>query len=228
MSLGEKHALVTGASRGLGLRMCEALLDENYIVFGASRTGAQIEHGRYVDLIVDVCEESSVEQMYEQIGEVTYGIDLIVNNAGIYDVDRLAETSSKDFLKMINTNLLGPFHILKHGIEYVVEGSTHVVTIGGIAGSMAFKETGAYCATKFGLKALLEVCEMEWRELNVRFSNLNPGAIKTSLWDQFPDFSKDRMMTIEQFLYVFQMVIKAPPEVQFSNLTFTHLSGVIK
>lgn len=224
----QQFALVTGSSSGLGLEMSHYLIEEGFVVFGASRSGTDIDHESFVDLEVDVREEESVIAMYDAIGERTFGLNLIVNNAGIFDVAPLVETTSEDFINHLLTNLVGPYHVLKHGHAFLIENITHVINISSIASKKGFENTSAYCASKFGLNGMIESVQEEWKSLGIRFTTLLPGAIDTPLWESLSsEFERSKMLDPEDFLHVFDMVVKAPPNMQFKEISFLHKSGVI-
>jgi NAD(P)-dependent dehydrogenase (short-subunit alcohol dehydrogenase family) len=225
----KQWALVTGSSSGLGYEMCQYLLDEKYKVFGASRSGTAIEDENFFDLELDVRDEESVMAMYDQIGAETPGLHLIVNNAGIYSMAPVVDTSTNEFINHFQTNTLGAFFILKYGYDYLIENVTHIVNISSIASKRGFPNVGAYCASKFALNGLIESCREEWKPLGVRFSTLIPGAIDTPLWDNISDdFERSKMLDPEDFLHVFDMVIKSPINMQFHDVTFLHKSGLIE
>ena len=75
-----KNAIVIGSSQGFGLELSEYLLDEGYTVFGGSRDGTPVEHGKFFDLTVDAKDELSVERFFEEIRQVTEEINLFVIN----------------------------------------------------------------------------------------------------------------------------------------------------
>lgn len=224
-----KYALVTGSSSGLGFEITQYLLEENFVVFGASRSATDIIHENFIDLSVDITEESSVIDMFDEIGKETYGLHLIVNNAGIFEMGSIVEMESDLFKDHLITNIQGPFHILKFGHDFIIKDVSHVIHIGSIAGKKGFENVGAYCASKFGLNGLIESCREEWKPLGVRFSTLMPGAIDTPLWENISDdFERSKMLDPEDFIHVFDMVVKSPPNMQFREITFLHKSGVME
>ncbi len=224
-----QYALVTGSSSGLGYEIAQYLLEEGYVVFGASRRETELDHPKFIDLNVDVTDEESVQSMYDEIGKETYGLHLIVNNAGIYEMGSVVEMESEVFLEHLRTNVLGPFHILKHGHDFVIEEVTHLIHISSIAGKKGFENVSAYCASKFALNGLVESCREEWKSLGVRFSTLMPGAIDTPIWENISDdFERSKMLDPEDFIQVFDMVVKSPPNMQFSDITFLHKSGALE
>lgn len=220
----DRFALITGTTSGLGKAMALHLLDEGYIVFGMGRSGSDIDHGNFIDLITDITDELAVEEAFAIMAESTDYLDLIVNNAGICLLSPLQETSSKEFLLHLKTNVLGHFHILKHGMDFVAHDKTHVITISSEASQKPWPEMSAYCASQFALDGLMQTCQLEWKKLGVRFSTLRPGIVNTPLWDdQFNEENADnKMMEVDDFLWAFNMVINSPDYIQFPVVNFSH------
>jgi NAD(P)-dependent dehydrogenase (short-subunit alcohol dehydrogenase family) len=226
--LRTKYALVTGSSSGLGLEIAQYLLEEGYVVFGASRSETEIDHANFIDLDCDITKDDSVQTMFDEIGKETYGLNLIVNNAGIFEMGSIVQMSSETFTAHLETNVLGAFHVLKYGHDFLIENVTHIIHMSSIAGKRGFENVGAYCASKFALNGLVESCREEWKNLGVRFSTLSPGAIDTPIWENISDdFERSKMLDPEDFIHVFDMVVKSPPNMQFRDITFLHKSGVL-
>ena len=108
-----KVAIVTGSSSGLGEAITRSLLNQDYLVFGGSRSESAIIHNNFIDLELDVRSESSVKSFYSEVLKETEVVDLFVNNAGICEMSSLGETASKEFANHFATNVLGSFHMLK-------------------------------------------------------------------------------------------------------------------
>lgn len=222
-------ALITGTSSGLGYEMAQYLLEEGYSVIGVSRSGTDLNHPNFIDILCDIREEGAVEEMYELIAGHTDSLHLIILNAGIFEMSPLVETSTKEFNDHLSTNVVGAFHILKHAIDFLVEDLTHIVTISSIASKKGLANISAYSASKFALNGMIESLREEWEHLGVRFTTLMPGAILTPIWDESEeDLPRDQMMTINDFMHVFQMVVNSPSHMQFPEITFLHKRGLLK
>ena len=128
-----QFALITGTSSGLGFEMAQFLLEEGYTVIGVSRRGTAIDNPQFIDILCDIKEEASVEEMYELIANHTDKLHMIVLNAGIFEMSPLIETSTKEFTDHLTTNVVGAFHILKHSSDFLVEDETHIITNSSIA-----------------------------------------------------------------------------------------------
>jgi NAD(P)-dependent dehydrogenase (short-subunit alcohol dehydrogenase family) len=227
--MDDKFALITGTSSGLGFEMAQFLLEEGYTVIGVSRRGTTLDHPQFIDILCDIKDEGSVEEMYELIGNHTECLHLIVLNAGIFEMSPLTETSTKEFTDHLNTNVVGAFHILKHSRDFLVEDETHIVTVSSIASKKGLANISAYSASKFALNGMIESLREEWSHLGVRFSTLMPGAIATPIWDEGDmDLPRDQMMGVDDFMHVFQMITRSPKHVQFPEVMFLHKRGMFK
>lgn len=225
----EKYALVTGSSSGLGLEVTKALLELDYKVFGGSRSGTDLEHENFYDVELDITSSDSVDEFYETIREFTDKVHLVVNNAGICEMQSVADTKLEVFEEHLATNTIGPFLLLQ-GIEpFLVKDETHIISILSTAAHYGYPNVSAYTASKFGQLGLLESIKKEWRDYKIRFTNLFPGAINTPLWDRMgTNFSRSKMLTIEDFITVFIFIVQAPPSIQIPEMTFLHKDGYLE
>ncbi len=221
-----QFALITGTSSGLGLEMAQYLLDEGFNVIGLSRSGSAIEHPSYIDIICDIRDESSVMEVFDLVSESTGSLDLIILNAGIFEMSPLVETSSLEFTNHLNTNVTGSFHILKHARDFIVENGTHIITVSSIASKKGLANLSAFSASKFALNGMIDSLKEEWSHLGIRFSMLMPGAIATEIWDNDANnFPREQMLSIEDFMHVFKMVVTSPHTIQFPEIHFLHSKG---
>lgn len=219
------YALVIGASSGIGLEIANYLLEEGHVVFGASRGGSPIDHENYSDLECDVRDEDSVIALFDAIGEEADGLNIVVNCAGVFDVAPLIETESEVFADNLHTHVLGAFHVLKHLHPMLIEGETHVIHLNSLAAKRGYAGLSAFSASKFALTGLLQSVREEWRNVGVRFSTLVPSAVDTPLWDEIEDVEREQMIDVDEFLHVFDMVVKAPPHLEFPELVVAHKTG---
>ncbi|MGZ3788148.1 MAG: SDR family NAD(P)-dependent oxidoreductase [Bacteriovorax sp.] len=224
-----QFALITGTSSGLGFEMAQFLLEEGYTVIGLSRRGTTLDHPNFIDILCDIRDEAAVEEMYELVAGHTDSLHLLVLNAGIFEMSPLIETSTKEFTDHLSTNVVGAFHVLKHASDFLVEDTTHIVSVSSLAAKKGLANISAYSASKFALNGMIESLKEEWEHLGVRFSTLMPGAIHTPIWDDSDeDLPLDQMMSISDFMHVFQMVVTSPSHVQFPEIVFLHKRGMLK
>lgn len=226
--MDQKVAIVTGTSSGLGEAMARTLLLEGYQVLGLSRSEADIVDDNYSHFIVDITIESQVKNFFKEL-DPEYGIDLLINNAGICEFNSIKDTSSVEFETILKTNVLGHFNILKNFEPFIIQSETHIINILSIASKTVFENSSAYTASKFAFKGLVETLQKEWSTYQLRFSNLYPGAVDTPLWDTLEmDSDRENMLSVDEFLYVFQTCINAPESLSFSDITFIHKNGFVE
>ena len=189
-SLGGKTAVVTGASRGIGAGIAEALGSQGVRVALVARNEAKLKERAArikgsISVTCDVSDPKSVEQATRRIaGELNGAPDILVNNAGIFSVAVIEETTAETFIETINTNLVGPF-LFVHAFlgEMKKRKGGHIVTIGSISDRTIYTGNAAYSAAKFGLRAVHEVLRAELRGTGVRTSLISPAATDTEMWD---------------------------------------------
>jgi len=189
-SLGGKTAVVTGASRGIGAAIAEALGRQGVRVALVARSEAKLkQHAARIKgsipVTCDVSDPGSVDQATRRIASELNGApDILVNNAGIFSVAVVEETSAETFIKTIETNLVGPFLFVRAFLgDMKKRKGGHIVTIGSISDRTIYSGNAAYSAAKFGLRAIHEVLRAELRGTGVRASLISPAATDTEMWN---------------------------------------------
>jgi len=193
-------ALVTGASRGIGLAVADALYGAGAHVVRLARSLTDRELDRRMDVRCDLTDPKAVEAVVSRLQGSDFLPDILVNSAGIFFVKPIDATSPADFAQTIATNLTGPFLLARLLVPaFKRRGSGHVVTIGSIADHAAFPGNAAYGASKFGLRGLHEVLTAEVAGSGVRTTLISPGPVDTRMWDSVnpdaqPGFTKRKDM----------------------------------
>jgi NADP-dependent 3-hydroxy acid dehydrogenase YdfG len=189
-ALSGRTAVVTGASRGIGAAISTALAGAGARVVMIARNEVRLRDAARplmgaVPIISDVSDPRSVEKASAQIRKELGGSpDIIVNNAGIFGVSIVEETTTEFFVETINTNLVGPFLFVRAFLaDMKKRKSGHIVTIGSIADRTIFTGNAAYSAAKFGLRAVHEVLRAELKGSGVRTSLISPASTDTEIWD---------------------------------------------
>jgi NADP-dependent 3-hydroxy acid dehydrogenase YdfG len=120
------------------------------------------------------------------------GPDIIVNNAGIFAIRGIEETSTGEFDSMLGLNLSAPLAIIRAFLpDMKSRGTGHIVTIGSIADRQIFAGNAEYSATKFGARAIHEVLREETRGTGVRSTLVSPAAVDTDIWEPIHYYGSD-------------------------------------
>jgi NADP-dependent 3-hydroxy acid dehydrogenase YdfG len=188
-SLKGRTAVVTGASRGIGAGIAAAMAAEGARVVMLARNEARLKERSAsvkgsIPIVCDVTKPDSVEKAAGRIiTELKGAPDILVNNAGIFGVSPVEETSPDFFIETINTNLVGPFLLVRAFLgEMKKKRSGYIVTIGSVADRTIYTGNAAYSAAKFGVRAIHEVLRAELRGTGVRATLISPAATNTDIW----------------------------------------------
>lgn len=183
-----RSALVTGASRGIGLEIARALRARGTNVIMVARTRDRLEREAAAiggtARVADLASQAQIDRLLADVVGEAGPPDVLVNAAGAFGLASIAQTSIDAFDEMIAANLRAPFVMIRALLPLMLErGSGHVVSIGSISGRHAFPANGAYSASKFGLRGLHEVLDVELKGSGVRATLIEPAATDTPLWD---------------------------------------------
>ena len=190
LSLEGRHALVSGASRGIGRAIAEALAGAGAQVTlvargePALRALAASIGARSAPVRCDLTDAVAVAEMVDGLSAANAMPDVLVNNAGLFPLASLDVMDPVAFERTVQSNLIAPFYLLRAVLPHMkAHRSGHVVNIGSVADRSIFTGNGAYSASKFGLRAMHEVLSQELRGTGVRSTLVSPAATDTSAWD---------------------------------------------
>ncbi len=189
-ALAGRSAVVTGASSGIGHAIAQALARRRVRLVVVARGEDRLQRvARELGaeaFAADVSDEGAVARLARHV-ERSFGEaapDVLVNAAGAFALAPLAATPASAFDAQLAANLRAPFLTIRRFLPAMLErGSGDVVTIGSVAGRRAFPRNGAYAASKYGVRGLHEVLELELRGTGVRCTLVEPSATDTPLWD---------------------------------------------
>jgi NAD(P)-dependent dehydrogenase (short-subunit alcohol dehydrogenase family) len=220
-----RTAVVSGASRGIGLAIADELRAAGAHVVGLARSLVDAEGERRTDVRCDVGDPAAVARMAKLVLDAHGAPDVVVNSAGVFLVKPLAETTPEEFRGQLDGNLLAPFLVLRAFLPAMVQrGRGRIITIGSVADHTAFAGNAAYGAAKSGLRGLHAVLEKEIRTSGVRATLISPGPVDTAIWDAVDPDSKPgftpraRMLRPEDVAEVVLFVVTRRDEVHIPEL----------
>lgn len=181
-----KIAVVTGGTRGIGKSISKMLLDVGYKVYALycdnQRSAIDfLNENKGLPLFIykcDISDKNSVSQFFSKVGEV----DLLVNNAGISDINLLTDITDEKVEKIISTNLTGAILATKAVIPYMVrEKSGNIVNISSMWGEVGASCEAVYSAAKAGLIGFTKAMAKEVGPSGIRVNCITPGVIMTDM-----------------------------------------------
>lgn len=201
-SLNEQVALVTGASRGIGRAVAQALAEQGAFVIGTatSEKGAQAisdylgEQGN--GMVLDVTDAQSVEQVVKEIQQVHGGLDILVNNAGITKDNLLMRMKEDDWNQVMDTNLTSVFRTSKAVMRGMMKKRAgRIINIGSVVGTTGNPGQANYCAAKAGLVGFTKSLAKEIANRGVTVNAVAPGFIDTDMTQALTDEQKESIFS---------------------------------
>ena len=196
MKLAHEVAIVTGAARGIGRAIAEALAKEGAKVVLADvlpEVHATAEEMRQAGFEVmaltgDVANFTEAEQLVEKTVEHFGQVDILVNNAGITRDNLLLRMPPEDWEKVININLTGTFNLTKAAIKHMIKRKTgKIINIASIIGEIGNVGQANYAASKAGVIAFTKSVAKELGSRGIRANAVAPGFIKSQMTEVLPD-----------------------------------------
>lgn len=193
-----KVAIVTGASKGIGLAIANQLVNDNYYVIGthtqnydqAFKDNIENENFKLVNL--DVTDYKSVVSFAKEIVKDFNKIDLLVNNAGIVNDKLMMSMKLDDFTSVIDVNLVGVFNMINAFTRSMLKARTgSIVNIASVIGEIGNVGQANYAASKAGVIGLSKSLSKEFASRGVRVNCVAPGFIETSMTDSLSDSTKE-------------------------------------
>jgi 3-oxoacyl-[acyl-carrier protein] reductase len=186
LGLKNKTVVVTGGASGLGAAISAVFHAEgaNVVVFDLTKKDSLVSEDEYLNIIGDVTNSKDIDQAISSAVEKYGGVDVLVNNAGIWQSTPFVNMSEEDWERTIRVNLTGPFLFSKSFIQYLI-GSKHQGQIINIVSPVAFQgSTGGhshYAAAKAGLVSLTSSLAREVAGEGIRIVAVAPGIMRTEM-----------------------------------------------
>ena len=220
-----KVALVTGANRGIGLGIAMALAGEGADLVITARTASQLSEaadqiktlgGDVLALAGDVSDVQHIELLFQAIRDRYDRLDLLVNNAAVFDGGSLDELSVEAWDRVMATNLRGPFLCTRAALRMMKgQGGGRIINIGSISAQRVRPQTAAYAVSKHGIRGLSQATALEGREYGVTCCCLHPGNVLVSRRTDTDSPDDDEpMIRVEDLAQVALMMASLPPDVQ--------------
>lgn len=219
MDIRNTTAIVTGASKGIGLSTAKALINEGVTVGCWSRTPPRdFSHENFHHFKTDLTKEESVEDSFQEtVDELGKDISILINNAGVGYRGRMEEMPSKQWRYLFDLNVHGIFYVTKRVIPGMKERNEgHIINIGSGAGTNGIPEMSAYCGTKYAVNGITESLHQELRDFRVKVSCISPGSVETT-FSGFPSSNKNKLLPNDLASAIIHM-LKCPKNFHYTDV----------
>lgn len=200
-ALAGEVALVTGASRGIGAAIANALADAGATVVGTATSEAGAagisealgERGR--GAVLDIADDASVQALVKDVGSAEGAPTILVNNAGITRDNLLMRMKAEEWDDVIATNLTGTFRVSKACLRGMMKAKKgRIISIASVIGVTGNAGQANYAAAKAGLIGFSKSLAKEIGSRNITVNVVAPGFIDTDMTRILPDEQKQAML----------------------------------
>ena len=184
-----KVAVVTGASKGIGASIALHLAAEGAAVVvnyatsrqGADRVVSEItgNGGKAIAVQANVARQEDVKRLFEETVKAFGRVDVLINNAGIYEFAPLDEVTADHFHKQFDLNVLGLLLATQEAVKHMGRDGGSIVNISSVVSTLAPANTSVYSATKAAVDAVTRSLSKELGPRGIRVNAVNPGMIET-------------------------------------------------
>ncbi len=228
MTLNDKAAIVTGASRGIGLAIAEELARLGYALGIVSRSRDEIEAAAHhikelvpgvkvVTGAFDIADGEQVDSFVERVRSQSGHVSVLVNNAGECTIGT-SEVSLADAQRMMEVNYLSAVRFVqKVTPEMRAMEAGHIFNISSVCGVVGIAEVGAYCASKFALVGYSEALARELEPFGIRVTALCPSWVNTRMASRSP-LAADAMIQPEDLAQSVRFVLSLSHGVRVRQL----------
>lgn len=216
-----KVAVVTGASRGIGLAIAQRLGEMGAKLGLCSRDPKKLEAATQqmraaasavFAMPVDVTRADQISSFVQAAQKSLGPIDILVNNAGVGWFGPTQDATEEAWDSVLDTNLKSVFLMSKAVAPSMIERKTgHIINIASLAGKNTFKNGGVYCASKWGLMGLTGCMAEDLRQYGIRVSAVCPGTVDTEF---SPHTGKDpaKLLQSEDIAHAVAMLVTQAPQ----------------
>ena len=217
-----KTAIVTGASKGVGLATVKLLSENGYKVIAVSRNLSKVSEliSDNVEVYsLDITNSEEIKEFYEKYKDIT--LDLLVNNAGGGSgPTHLINETMDNFRRAYDINVSGPMYLSQLFVPAMKKSeSATIIFITSLCGKTPYRGGGNYSNAKRGEMALVDTMRMEFPEYGIKVTEVCPGTIDTQVE------KKDNALTAEDLAESIRWVGSLPKHFNINHLELSHINN---
>ncbi|QKD00583.1 L-iditol 2-dehydrogenase [Mesorhizobium loti R88b] len=192
MRLAGKSALITGSARGIGRAFAEAYVGEGAKVAiadinleAAQKTAGEIGGNAYA-VKLDVTDQASIDTAVKSVEAKTGGLDILINNAALFDLAPIVEISRASYEKLFSVNVAGTLFMLQAAARSMIARGKggRIINVASQAGRRGEPLVAVYCATKAAVISLTQSAGLDLIKHRINVNGIAPGVVDSDMWDE--------------------------------------------
>ena len=192
MRLAGKSALITGSARGIGRAFAEAYVREGATVAiadinleAAQKTASEIGANAYA-VKLDVTDQASIDAAVKAVESKAGGLDILINNAALFDLAPIVEISRASYEKLFSVNVAGTLFMLQAAARSMIARGKggRIINIASQAGRRGEPLVAVYCATKAAVISLTQSAGLDLIKHRINVNGIAPGVVDSDMWDE--------------------------------------------
>ena len=209
--------IITGANNGVGLGLVKHFVSD-YNVIAISRSFdnlIKIKSNNLTFYRADISKLTRLKEVFKSINNVDY----LINCAGIFETKSFREQSFEKLEEIIDVNLKGTLFTTKLTLERMKKG--RIINISSVSGLHGIKNQTVYSSTKHSLNGLQESLNLELIKKGIQITNINPGGINTSLWNENNPYNGDTdvLLTPDDIIKTVEFILDFRPNVVIKTIS---------
>jgi NAD(P)-dependent dehydrogenase (short-subunit alcohol dehydrogenase family) len=190
MRLKDRTALITGGARGIGLAFARAYVAEGARVAIADRAGAAEAAAEFGDcaigIALDVTDQASIDAAVARTADWGGGIDILLNNAAIFDLAPIAEITRESYERIFAVNVAGTLFTLQAVAQRMIAQGRggRIINMASQAGRRGEALVAVYCASKAAVISLTQSAGLDLIRHGINVNGIAPGVVDTPMWDE--------------------------------------------
>lgn len=212
-------ALVTGASRGIGLAIARELADIGYNLALVARSGADLQKAageiqstgpvKVITIAADLALEESYGRIVKETVAAFGGLDLLVNCAGLAQQGSFTEVTPKEWDAVFAVNARAPFFLCKEALPYLKQSQKPIViNIASVVGFKGYINQSVYASSKHALTGFTKVLAKEVQPFGIRVHLISPGGVATEMVKKMrPDIKPEELLQPEEIAEIVRFLV---------------------
>lgn len=190
--LAGKSALITGAARGIGRAFAEAYVHEGATVAvadidlaKAEQTASELGEAAYA-IHMDVTDQASIDAAIAKVEEKTGGLDILINNAAVFDLAPIVEITRESYEKLFRINVAGTLFTMQAAAKSMIRRGKggKIINMASQAGRRGEPLVAVYCASKAAVISLTQSAGLNLIKHGINVNAIAPGVVESDMWDQ--------------------------------------------